>query len=250
MKKQQEQQKTNEKLKVRVDSIIVDMKFQCRDEMPYWRINSYRNIYNNNQDMGALLVGRRSKGFVLLDGFHRLKALKLIGAKWVNVEVTNEVEKNWRWIAAKANMGHGAGLKTKEVRKAFRIFIKTKQNVADDLGMLMTYREIAEHFPAKTYKTIYNWMQEDFPETAKLMSDKGISLKQGKDIYEDEGVYMDRKIINQIHEHLDIAKALSLTIQTNEARKKLTDFFKTSLEDLDKSESWMIGDEDEENPDF
>lgn len=250
MNKKKTQLQTNEKLRVHIDSIIVDIMFQCRDEMPYWRINNYRNIYNNNQDMGDLLVGRRGKGFVLLDGFHRLAALRLIGETWVNVEVTTEPEKDWKWLAAKANMGHGAGLRSKEIRKAFRIFMKTKQNVTNEFGRLMTYREIAEQFPTKTFKTIYNWMQEDFPEVAKLMSDKELSLKQGKDVEEDEGVHIDRKIIKQIYEHLDIARALTLTIQTNEAREKLSKFLKATLKELDESETWMLGDEEEENPDF
>jgi hypothetical protein len=64
-------------------------------------------------------------------------------------------------------MEHGLPLKPKEVREAFRAFIRAKQH-QKPRGQFKSYREMAAEL-GKPVGTIHNWMRKDFPRIAEQL---------------------------------------------------------------------------------
>lgn len=119
-----------------------------------------------------IVVGRVGKKLYLLDGWHRMCAdalQKLSGLDGVEVlaKVATMDKHQAQWVAAKANMGHGVQLKSKELHEVFKAFIKAKQHIKAD-GSLMSYREMAPHI-GKPYTTVRNWTLRYFPKLASEM---------------------------------------------------------------------------------
>jgi hypothetical protein len=114
----------------------------------------------------------------LVDGWHRIEA----GALQVQREgidstgtgtlvlalVADLTEDGVRWEAARANLSHGVQLKGKEVRVAFRAFIKAGQHRKGRAGLL-GYRDIGAEL-GKDASTILRWMKADFPQVAYRMA--------------------------------------------------------------------------------
>ena len=87
---------------------------------------------------------------------------------------------------------HGLPLARRDVRRAFRAFVKAGCHIAGDdvLGpVYKSYREIAAELGGtRRHTTIYNWMREDFPRLARAMgSDKATG---NSDAGPPEGTYM------------------------------------------------------------
>jgi hypothetical protein len=80
-----------------------------------------------------------------------------------------------QWQAASANLTHGESYKKTERKKAFSVFISTKQN-KDSRGKLMSYREMAVAFGGDpSHVTIRKWIMDDHPVLFKaLEKHKGV----------------------------------------------------------------------------
>lgn len=132
----------------------------------------------NTFDFGALRAAfiRPAEGSprmpVLVDGWHRVAAHQAIGSAAVEAMVRDATEREARWLAAEANLAHGLPLKPREVREAFRAFIKARRHrlpakPGAEPGRL-SYRQIATALGGHvTHQTVHNWMQKDFPDTAR-----------------------------------------------------------------------------------
>ena len=155
---------------VPLKEIILHDPWQVRDRLDERVIKRYADMTRAGSVPPPILVGRIGGKLYLLDGWHRVTAgalqeNSLEGLVLARVASLNKNQA--RWIAAKANLGHGLQLKTKEFRAVFQAFIKAKQNIKAD-GSLMSYREIAPHI-GKPHTTVRTWMLKDFPTTAKRM---------------------------------------------------------------------------------
>lgn len=246
-RQQQQRQKQQEQAySIPIIKIVVDESLQIRDKMLPWKIIEYRNKYLNGIEMKPLLVAERGDGYVLIAGFHRLAALKMAGFHRADAVIINAPQREWIWLAIESNLDHGIPLKASEIRKAFRMLIRTKGNVHEN-GKLMSYEEIAKKIGgAKSRQTIFNWMNEDFPEVAKRMSVKGLMLK--KRAMEDGDEEMrDEKIIKDMTQLLEKAVALSRTITTQDGRERFDEELKRVLRDMDDA---SLNDPDDENLDF
>ena len=125
--------------------------------------------------LGRVKHPRHGESLYLVDGYHR----KAAGAveifedftkgPMVRALVAPLTEREIRWEAARANLGHGVPLKRSEFRNVFKAFIKAcKHHKAK--GEFMSYREIATALGVGArHTTLRNWMFKDFPTTARAM---------------------------------------------------------------------------------
>jgi hypothetical protein len=148
--------------------IRLDEKLQIRDRVDPATANRYANVLKSGKDMPPIKVGIVKGVPYLIDGWHRLEAMRLLG--WAEAEalVIDTNRSNARWLAASANLEHGKPLKTREIKEVFRAFVKANKHRKSS-GQLLSYRDIGAVIGV-SYGTIRNWMIKHFPTTAKEYS--------------------------------------------------------------------------------
>lgn len=151
-------------LRLPIDQIARDNKFQVRNKLNEATVKRYENNYRSGREMPPVRVALVNDVPILVDGWHRLKALENLGKADVEAQVQNATRREALWMAASANLDHGLPLKASELRAVFRAYIKADRHVLPK-GALKSYREIASDL-GKPHGTIYNWMKKDFPRVA------------------------------------------------------------------------------------
>lgn len=157
---------------VPLDSIIKHQTWQVRAKLDQGAIARYAKMTTAGSTPPPILVGRLGKRLYLLDGWHRMAsgALQLsrgMDGEDVLVKVATMDRAQAQWEAAKANMGHGVQLKSKELHEVFKAFVKAKKYLKAD-GSTMSYRDIAPCI-GKPHTTIRTWMLRYFPKLATAM---------------------------------------------------------------------------------
>lgn len=141
-----------------------DPVFQVRARLAPENVRRLRTVYQSGKKVDPILVAFiDGQDFPLvIDGHHRYSALEGIGWETVEVVAVATSGRKARWMAAKANLGHGMPLSTRELRPVFKAYISTRQHVLGD-GMSQSYAEIGAEIGVKK-TTVYNWMRQDFPD--------------------------------------------------------------------------------------
>lgn len=140
-------------------------EFQVRSKLCQSTIHRYAAAMKAGQLLPPLSVALVDGVPCLVDGYHRAAAMELLGQGTAEASVTITSKLDAQWMAAKANMHHGLPLKSKELRQAFRVYIRTGQH-RKGRGKLKSYREIGQEI-GRSHNTIRNWMAQDFPKLAK-----------------------------------------------------------------------------------
>jgi hypothetical protein len=149
-------------------------EFQVRSKLCQSTVNRYAAAIKAGQQLPPLSVALVDGVPCLVDGYHRAAALELLGSVSAEAVVTTTTKLDAQWMAAKANMQHGLPLKSKELRQAFRVYIRTGQH-RKGRGKLKSYREIGQEI-GRSHVTIRNWMAQDFK---KLFREYGQELSNG-----------------------------------------------------------------------
>lgn len=256
------------------DIIIRPEVFQIRlDDLKDNVVHDYMVAYQHGADMPPVRVASIKGVYYLIDGFHRIKALRWLHRDVVAAEVIPvKNEKEARWLAVKYNSTHGLRLTGKDKVKAFDIFIKAGGHLVDGKkGCFKSMREMEEDFKLwsygtirnrlmKHYNPIYRSMINVFPEDEEGNGKEFPEVKPTYHISREQGIL---NILREIYEEVptvgavakrrikDICKELiSLIEEANEdgsskdlsfpweSQEKLNGLF--SLEEI----------EPEDNPDF
>jgi hypothetical protein len=156
---------------VATKSIHFDKLYQARSSMYYKQVNTYATAMKNGHKFPPVRLARidDKKSLTVIDGWHRLSAATSLGVDAVPAIVERMSCREAMRQAALANLGHGLPLKKAELRRVFKLFIKSgsyrKKN-----KQLMSYREISTALNGCVgHTTIVNWMKKDFPKIANAM---------------------------------------------------------------------------------
>ena len=105
---------TIEPRQIRIAALVLDAKFQFRAAIDPRKVEEYAIAYDLGADFKPVEVAMVNGATVLVDGWHRIAALKKLGRQsvWAKVEEMSEADALWR--AAMANLGHGLNLKPAE----------------------------------------------------------------------------------------------------------------------------------------
>jgi hypothetical protein len=165
-----------------IEDIVRDKRLQPRDGVSREVANRYARQMMNKMEFPPVLVHRVDGVFYLVDGWHRVLAAEINGEGRVPVEVVESNMKTATITAALANISHGQPLKNREFRNVFRMLISSGAHHAGrKKGQWMTYEEIGEKI-GKPKKTVYNWMQQDFPRIAEKMGKEKIVTDHQPDL--------------------------------------------------------------------
>lgn len=140
-------------------------EFQVRSKLCQSTIHRYAAAMKAGQLLPPLSVALVDGVPCLVDGYHRAAAMELLGQDTAEAVVITTSKLEAQWMAAKANMHHGLPLKSKELRQAFRVYIRTGQH-RKGRGKRKSLREIGQEI-GRSHNTIRNWMARDFPKLAK-----------------------------------------------------------------------------------
>lgn len=181
--------------------IVEVPEWQPRDGTSEATIRRYASAYEAGAEMPPLLVARVMLGcagacdgggqvrLALLDGWHRLAALRSLGRDYAECRVLPGVltEQDAAWRAAEANLRHGLPLKTREVRKAFRAYVRAGQHRRERQGGAMarqqqafkSYRDMAAELGGVSHNSVRNWMFGDFLAVARAIAGASAAVGGG-----------------------------------------------------------------------
>lgn len=137
-------------------------EFQIRRKLCPRTVSRYAAVIKSGKQLPPLQVALVDKVPCLVDGYHRAAALEELGYSNAEAIITETSRDQAQWMAAKANMEHGLPLTSREIREAFRVYIRTEQH-RKGRGKLKSYREIGQEL-GRSHNTIRNWMEQDFKE--------------------------------------------------------------------------------------
>jgi len=126
---------------LKLDNIVVDAKFQSRVQLDREKIEDYAELYNDGVKFPPVnVVMVDSVGAVLVDGFHRFKAVEQLGDFEIEVVVLpGSTEDDALLASCAANKAHGLNRTDADKRKA------VEQLLAHPKFSKWTQREIAKH---------------------------------------------------------------------------------------------------------
>lgn len=164
---------------VEINSIVRDDRFQPRVKMDPGTVQRYAGVIAQGGTMPPVRVVEVRGVLLLVDGWHRVAAAREAGRYEVEAEVSAGSLEDAAWLAARANMANGLPMSGRDVREAFRLYVRAGLHRKGKAG-LKSYREItADLFNVKTHGTIRSWMLKDFPKVAARMSDEGYGRGDG-----------------------------------------------------------------------
>lgn len=237
-KKIQQQVRSRKVLRIPINGILIDGDLQIRNEVYTYKVEQYAQAYKNGAVFPPVEVGKKGNGFVLIDGFHRLGALKKIRADVVEAVVTDEPESEWKWIAAKRNLVHGKPLTKDEILNAFRAYMNAGKYMNKYSRALKSYREIAADLMIVKHTTLWYWMKKYYPEVSEMLRDKDnlYGAMEGKKVKDDSD-----ETIEKITASLEFALAMSKTLDGNGvARGKVIEKAQEVLELMKQQGAWVL----------
>ncbi|RDI60876.1 ParB N-terminal domain-containing protein [Microvirga subterranea] len=152
---------------VDISQLVRDQAYQVRNKLDKVTIKRYAEVYRSGKTIDPVRVSLVNGVLILVDGWHRVAALELIGIPRADAIITENTEAEALWIAAKANLEHGLALKAAEFRSVFRAYIRARQHIKGK-NNYKSYREIGLDI-GRRHTTIRNWMIKDFPKIARKM---------------------------------------------------------------------------------
>ena len=151
-----------------IHDIAINDHLQVRKKLKDTVIQQYRSTYlTNTSAMPPVKVVRTEEGALLLvDGWHRMAALKDLGWPYVDAEVIEGTFQDAVVAASQANLTHGLSLTKEEKLQAFKVYMREKQYQKPGRdgkrmkGTYKTLREIAiDLHGVVQHTTIRNWIK-------------------------------------------------------------------------------------------
>lgn len=185
---------------VRIENIHFDQLYQARLGVQDKQVKAYATAMKNGHKFPPVRLAwiDNKKYLIVIDGWHRVNAAIAVGADVIPAIVERMSYREAMGQAALANLSHGLPLKKKELRRVFKLFMKSsiyrKKN-----KQLMSYREISTALNGCVgHTTIANWMKKDFPRIASAMG----SIEHGNSQAESARVDLQGAYSRQAYEAL------------------------------------------------
>ncbi|MGO7426913.1 hypothetical protein ACCT09_45995, partial [Rhizobium ruizarguesonis] len=163
---------TGETIVLDLGALLMLQETQIRERTERYTVRRYAEQMAGGAEFPPIKVTRtdpsdETKGYTLVDGWHRVEATKVNGGRTIVAEVVVARPEEIAWLAVIANRSHGLQLKlTRVVRRGiFRAYVragkhrsgrgrrvKTASDMAQDLNGIVSRRQLpswmAAYFPA------------------------------------------------------------------------------------------------------
>jgi hypothetical protein len=156
---------------VRLDALALDGRFQFRIKLNATNVAQLATAYQDGSKPPPPIEVAMVDGVaVVVDGWHRVAALRSLRRDAVDARVRTMGVDDARWVAAMANLQHGLNLKPKErkaaLRAALATYVRSKRHLKRR-GSVKSFREIAEDFEGTlSHSSVRRWMYADHPKVA------------------------------------------------------------------------------------
>jgi hypothetical protein len=163
---------------VKIADIALRPAWQVRERLNEQLVWAYVTNYASGAALPPVRLANLGGAYVLVDGWHRLAALKKLERDTTDAIIVATTEEDGRWEAAKANTTNGLRLRRSECRNVFRVYIDTKRHLKG--RAIRSYREIQRDLGGIAGKSILQkWMHADFPKIAARMASGRLDNKGG-----------------------------------------------------------------------
>lgn len=116
--------------RILVDSLS-DKSIQPRGEMDEAAVSDYENAYNAGKKLPPITVFKDGDHMYLVDGFHRLEAIRRTGSKTIGAMIYTGTHDDATYEACGSNKAHGVRRNNKDKRKAAAIALMLKPKMSD-----------------------------------------------------------------------------------------------------------------------
>lgn len=170
---------------VLIDRLVLNPEFQVRVKLDEHAIRRYAALYVADRRLDPIRVADVDGVLIVVDGWHRLEALKLSHASHAQAVVTAMTRDEAKWEAATANAAHGVQLKRADLVNVFKLYVRSGRHVRKkgEAGRILSYksyREMANELPfPRSHGTIRNWMFKYFPGVAYKIGADDVPLAPG-----------------------------------------------------------------------
>jgi len=124
-----------------------------------------------------------TKGYTLVDGWHRVRATQVNGLGTIVAEVISAGANEIPWLAYEANRGHGLPLKMTraERREIFRAYVKAKRHLTGRGRAIKSANAMGKDLVGiVTARSLPGWMASDFPAIYRAMNMGGLDPYEGQ----------------------------------------------------------------------
>jgi site-specific DNA-methyltransferase (adenine-specific) len=167
---------------INIDKIVIDEKIWIRKNYNRDAIERYKEWYESGKTKPLIVQAGTLK---LIDGFHRLQALKELGIKKVEVIEKNIPDNELRVEALKINLEHGIPLSKEErnetIKKLYLEDNLTQSEIAKIVGLsqVQVSRILEKYIMYKTNTVVVSeWLQNPKVNQEKLS--KNYNITQGR----------------------------------------------------------------------
>lgn len=229
---------------VHLGRLVLDPSYQVRGKLDGKHISALERVYKSGRKVQPIEVAIVAGKPVLVDGWHRVRAMQRLGRETAEAIVTEMGELDARWKAAEANTAHGLPLKTRERRAVFHVYVRAKRHIKrnhrrDDFDhpgeALKSYREIGAEIGV-IHTTVRNWMMKDFPRlAAKMAGDENFAGPGGDRSPPPPAIDKAKEAIGELLSAFG-------TAPDDETRGQLLRLVQDALRDMEQAEQWRCGD--------
>ena len=175
-------------LTINLEALVLDPNTQIRAETCTTTTREYRENMRLGAVFPPITVAQvdpedRERGFVLIDGWHRVTATKALGRPTIDALVLPGVTpKEYRWQAAQANRRHGLRLSRGDRREVFKAYVQAGKHRVGRGTRIKSAREMAKDLEGiVSDRRIPVWMRQDFPKVYRAMQGGGLEENPGSD---------------------------------------------------------------------
>jgi hypothetical protein len=209
---------------IRLDALILDPETQIRAKVCERTIKEYVGAMRSGAELPAINIAPvdpedASKGFILIDGWHRVLAARKLGLVHFKAIVVEETDaQRFQWMAAQWNRQHGLRLTREDKRRVFRAYVKAKEHRTGRGTRVKSASEMGRDLQGiASDKTILDWMKQDYPKIYRAMIGKGLEQEAGGLIAKD----MDKHFAHLATTSLDNFRASLNAVKDRGQRRGL-----------------------------
>ena len=167
-----------------IDRLVLDPAFQVREKLDAHAIKRYAAMYEAGHRLDPIRVADVGGLLIVIDGWHRIEAMKLAGREHATAVVTAMSRDDAAWEAANANASHGVQLRRADYVNVFKFYVRSRRHIKSrgkgGRACYKSYRDMAKELPfPRSHVTIRNWMFKYFPGIARQISDEDVPVATG-----------------------------------------------------------------------
>lgn len=167
-------------IQVALSALIMLPDNQIREQTNRRTVKRYAELMRGGEVFDPVTVvmtedTNEARGYILVDGWHRVSATQMIGNRSVRAIVVKAAPEEILWLAVEANRRHGLPLSRADKRNAFRAYVRAKKHRTGRGSAVKSSRQMEKDLNGfVTRHTLPVWMKADFPAIYAAMVGNGL----------------------------------------------------------------------------